>query len=432
MKRHSVRRIILLATVLMILLIITQFFWVRQAYKLEENRFSFKVTQVLLQTLEDIKKASGDSTFTIDPITQVAPDMFIVRTQDIVIPDYLTSLLKANFQNAEVNESFILNIYDCFTDSIIFCKQIDVSTEGVVNDTSLIPTIVPPFEWNADEGHFFSIYFPEHHKGILSKMSFWIYSSVLLILIIGFLGYVISQLLKEKWLNEMKNDFINNMTHEFKTPLSTILIASDALQRDDISEKPDKLKKYAGIIASESERLQSQVERILQAATIEKEDISLKMEPVNVHNCLQRSIETFKVNIESKDGNLLFEPKAKQSTIKGNYEHLTLIFNNLIDNAIKYSGDQIDITVQTRNLKEDLLEIRICDQGIGIAPEHLKHIFEKFYRVPTGNIHNVKGYGIGLNYVKILVEKHWGSIRAESTPGRGTTFILKFPVIKNK
>ncbi|MGB0390179.1 MAG: sensor histidine kinase [Salibacteraceae bacterium] len=421
MKRNSIRNIIAVATLLLISLVITQVSWVKKAYQLEEKQFTYEVNQVLLTTLDNLQKAEGDSSIILHPIVQEKPNFFVVKTHFVSDPYLVESLLKMEFEQSAITEDFLFNIYDCFSDSVVYCQNITFDKKPDKDP-------VPHVNWNKEQGHYFSIYFPDHTSGLFYQMDFWLYSSAILIVIIAFFGFIIQQLLKQRRVNDMKTDFINNMTHEFKTPLSTIAISTDALKKPNILEKPERLQKYVSIIQSENQRLQEQVERILQAATIEKEKVNIKNQPIEVHQLLERIIEVFKVNIESKKGNISVNLNAENATILGDEEHLKNIFSNLLDNAIKYSPDELNVSITTKNTN-DKLEISISDKGLGIAPQHQPHIFEKFYRVSTGNIHNVKGFGIGLNYVHLLVHKHNGNIFLKSQLGQGSTFILTFKTV---
>ncbi len=421
MNRNYFRYIISVATLLLIGLIITQVSWVRKAYQLEQNQFSYEVNQVLLTTLDHLQKADGDSSIILNPVVQKKPNFFVVKTHYVSDPYLIQSLLKMEFEQSSIHEDFIFNIYDCFSDSVVYCKNI-------IYDKIENPDHVPHLNWNKEQGHYFSIFFPGHSNGLFYQMEFWIYSSIILIVIIGFFGFMIQQLLKQRRVNEMKTDFINNMTHEFKTPLSTIAIAAEALDKSNITEKPERIKRYVQIIKSENTRLQGQVERILQAATIEKEKVNIKEHPIDVHQLLFKITEVFKVNIESKKGKIHMDLKAENHTILGDDEHLKNIFSNLLDNAIKYSPDELDVSVTTKNTNGKI-EITFTDKGLGIAPENQPHIFEKFYRVSTGNIHDVKGFGIGLNYVHLLVRKHEGTISLKSKLGKGSSFTLTFKSI---
>lgn len=422
MKRNFIRNIIVLATLLLISLVVTQVSWVKKAYELEEKQFSYDVTQSLLKALDNLKKASGDSSITLNPIDQKKPNFFVVKIHYVSDPYLIESLLQIEFKQASIKEDFIIDIYDCFSDSVVYCQNVKYNSkkkkDGVRN-----------LKWDKEQGHYFSVYFPGHSNGLFYHMEFWVYSSIILIVIILFFGFVISQMLKQRRVSDMKTDFINNMTHEFKTPISTISISVNALARDNICEKPDKLAKYVSIIQSENQRLKEQVERILQAATIEKEKVNIKNHPLHLHDILNNIIEVFKVNIESKSGTIQTQFNALNDSILGDEEHLKNIFSNLIDNAIKYSPDELNISISTKST-EDEISISISDKGLGIETEYQPYIFEKFYRVPTGNLHDVKGFGIGLNYVYLLVHKHQGKIKLKSQPGEGSTFILTFKLIQ--
>ncbi|UTW65276.1 HAMP domain-containing histidine kinase [bacterium SCSIO 12643] len=422
MKRNFIRNIIVLATLLLIALVITQVSWVKKAYELEEKQFSYNVTQSLLRTLDNLKKASGDSSITLNPIDQKKPNFYVVKIHYISDPYLIESLLEIEFKQASINEDFIFNIYDCFSDSVVYCQNVKFDSKKKKDP-------IPNLKWNKDQGHYFSVYFPGHSSGIFYHMEFWIYSSIILIVVILFFGFIISQMLKQRRVSDMKTDFINNMTHEFKTPISTISISVNALAKDNICEKPDKLAKYVSIIQSENQRLKEQVERILQAATIEKEKVNIKNQPLHIHEVLQRIIEVFKVNIESKSGIIQTQFDAANDMILGDEEHLKNIFSNLIDNAIKYSPDELNISIATQSTAEEI-SISISDKGLGIDSEYQPYIFEKFYRVPTGNLHDVKGFGIGLNYVYLLVHKHHGKIKLKSQPGEGSTFVLTFKLVQ--
>tara|TARA_R110002050_G_scaffold220557_1_gene356394 strand:- start:3129 stop:4394 length:1266 start_codon:yes stop_codon:yes gene_type:complete len=418
MNRNFIRNIIGLATLLLIGLVITQVSWVQKAYELEQKQFSYDVTQALLTSLENLQKADGDSSIIYNPVEQEKPNFFVVRVHFISDPYLIQSHLEMEFQRTGVTEDYVFNIYDCFSDSVVYCKNYRLNSDQP--DKS-----IPKLKWDKEQGHYFSVYFPEHSSGLFYQMEFWIYSSIILIVIIAFFGFIISQMLKQRRINDMKTDFINNMTHEFKTPLSTIAISVEALKKPNILEKPERLKRYTEIIQSENQRLQEQVERILQAATIEKEKVKIKTQPVDIHHVLSQIITIFEINIESKQGVITANLNATNTQISGDIEHLKNIFNNLIDNAIKYSPDHVDITISTKNVG-DKIQISVADKGLGISAEHQRQIFDKFYRVPTGNLHNVKGFGIGLNYVNLLIKKHNGTIEVNSKPGQGATFILSF------
>ena len=230
----------------------------------------------------------------------------------------------------------------------------------------------------------------------------------------------------------MKNDFINNMTHEFKTPIATVSMACEALNDPDVSRQPNILQRYLGIIKEENTRLGMQVEKVLQIARLDRQQLELKLEQVNVHELIERIAEKQQLQLGNR-GQIHLQLNAQQAVIEGDRLHLTNIFSNLLDNAIKYSKEPAAITIYTAELpgrEKPMLQIVVEDKGIGISKENLNKIFDKFYRVPTGNVHNVKGFGLGLAYVKFSVEAHGGSIRTESRQGFGSRFIVQLPKIQ--
>jgi two-component system phosphate regulon sensor histidine kinase PhoR len=258
-------------------------------------------------------------------------------------------------------------------------------------------------------------------------MGIMTFSSVVLLVVIAFFIYTLLVILKQRRLSEVQRDFINNMTHEFKTPISTIALSSEVLTSAQIVETPDRLRRYAGIIQQESNRLQLQIDRVLQMARLDRDQIQLNKESVSVHELLHESVECFNLAMQERSGCFSLEVNAPQETVWADSLHLGNVFFNLIDNAIKYSTEAPQIRIHTENNSRQLV-ISIQDNGIGIAKENQKRVFDRFYRVPTGNRHDVKGCGLGLHYVWQMVLKHHGQIRLHSELNKGTTFVLTFPL----
>ncbi|UBM57595.1 HAMP domain-containing histidine kinase [Marinilongibacter aquaticus] len=267
------------------------------------------------------------------------------------------------------------------------------------------------------------VYFPEKDNFILSNMWTVFGSSIFLILMIGGIFYTsVRTMLRQKKLSIIKNDFINNMTHEFKTPISTISLAVEVLKDRSISRDPEK---YLNIIRDENKRLGSQVEKVLQMAVLDKGEMNLNFKTVNLHEVIEQLSQNLGVQIENKGGHLSLDLEAENANIEADEVHLTNIVYNLIDNAIKYTPEDPCIEIATRNIASGV-ELSVSDNGRGMSKEQLNHIFEKFYRVSTGNVHDVKGFGLGLSYVKKMVYLHRGEIDVRSRLGEGTTFVLRF------
>lgn len=277
---------------------------------------------------------------------------------------------------------------------------------------------------------FLSIIVP-HQKGLIWKEMIWFIVGAILFTIIITTAFFITvrTLLKQKKLSEIKSDFINNMTHEFKTPLATISLAVDALKNEKVSGNKEKSDYFTGIIKEENKRMNKQVETILQAALLDKNEVQLNMKRLLAHDIIINVLNNINLQVEEKGGKLDVELGAENDLILADEVHFTNVINNLLDNAVKYSKENLHIKVSTKNAGNQL-KIKIEDNGIGMNKEILHRIFEKFYRAHTGNVHNVKGFGLGLSYVKTMVEAHHGTIKAESILGKGSTFYLIIPLAK--
>lgn len=238
--------------------------------------------------------------------------------------------------------------------------------------------------------------------------------------------YTVNVILTQKKLSEMKTDFINNMTHEFKTPIATISLAADSMTNPSIIKNEDKIKRFARIIKQENKRMNNQVEKVLQMASLDKQDFTLNITTVNVHDVIEQAVMNARLQVEHKNGEVSTDLQAKEVDIEADATHLSNIINNLLENANKYSPENPKISVHTRNVLGSV-EVIVKDHGIGMSKDARKHIFDKFYRVHTGNIHDVKGFGLGLSYVKAMMDAHKGRIKVKSELGKGSSFILSFP-----
>jgi len=268
---------------------------------------------------------------------------------------------------------------------------------------------------------------PNYKNIALKEMRLMIVGAIFFTLIIITAFYLtIRTLLQQKKISEIKNDFINNMTHEFKTPLATISLAVDALRNEKVSQDKQKSNYFSSIIKEENKRMNKQVETILQAALLDRNEMQLNLYPVHVHEIIKDVADNFKLQLEDKHGKADLQLNASNDFLLVDEVHFTNLVSNLIDNAVKYSKDQLNIKITTHSTNKNFV-LRIEDNGIGMNKETQRRIFEKFYRAHTGNVHNVKGFGLGLSYVRTVVDAHHGKIKVESTIGKGTAFTLEFP-----
>lgn len=276
------------------------------------------------------------------------------------------------------------------------------------------------------------LYFPTKQNYIMQSLKIYIPSILFSVVLLIVFGTTIFVIFRQKKLNDMKNDFVNNMTHELKTPISTISLAAQMLKDGDVGKTPTMLKHISGVIVDETKRLSFQVEKVLQVSLFERDNSNLSFKEVDINEMLETVIATFRLKVENFDGRIEMKLEALNANVTADEMHLTNVFFNLMDNALKYRSDRdLLLIVHTWNEKDHVL-ISVKDNGIGIKKEHLRKVFDRFYRVPTGNLHNVKGFGLGLAYVKKIVQNHNGTIRAESDVNVGTEFIINLPLIKNE
>jgi two-component system phosphate regulon sensor histidine kinase PhoR len=275
--------------------------------------------------------------------------------------------------------------------------------------------------------YYLSIYFPSQKNFLLKQGLLPLTASGLFMLIvIGCFAYAIMIILRQKKISEIKNDFINNMTHEFKTPIATVSLATEALQDPDLRQNQNIVDRYVQVIRDENKRLGMQVEKVLQIASLDKKDFRLKFESADVHDIIEKALVNINITVEKRQGIITTQLLASNPVVEADKVHLTNIIYNLLDNANKYSPESPVIHLRTENISTGVI-IKISDQGIGMIKGATERIFEKFYRVSTGNVHDVKGFGLGLSYVKNIVDMHSGSVTVKSELGKGSTFKVYLP-----
>ncbi len=305
-------------------------------------------------------------------------------------------------------------------------------TDTVNNIRSLYPLVSSAEMIGHEPFETLSIVIPDVRSVVMRQMRWMIFGVIFFTLIIISAFFVtVRTLLVQKKLSEIKNDFINNMTHEFKTPLATISLAVDAMRNEKVMHDTEKSAYFRGIIKEENLRMNKQVETILQAALIDRQELQLNLQPLHINEVIRRVMDNFKLQVDDIHAQVLLQLQEGYDLAEADEVHFTNLISNLVDNAIKYSREKLVIRIMTiRNGKN--LDIRIEDNGIGMTKETQRRIFEKFYRAHTGNVHNVKGFGLGLSYVKSVVDAHHGKIKVESTVGKGTAFTLEIPLIRQE
>ncbi len=343
-------------------------------------------------------------------------------------PFWIDTLLRIELHNKGIDLPFSYEVTTANNDSLIFSKASDITgAKPVFNEVPVYQTPIFSKDVINDPG-LIRLAFPAKSTLILNRMtaSMATTGGLLLVLVFCF-SYTVFTILRQKKVSEMKTDFINNMTHEFKTPVSTIMIASEALKDNEIAEDKSRVARLANIIYEENERLGSHIERVLNIARIEKNDFKLEKKPLDVNEMIAVVMDSMALKLQKHNAIITLHLDAENPVISADELHFSNVIYNLVDNAIKYSIDNPDITISTLN-KNGQVVIRVADKGIGMSRDQQTKIFEQFYRIPTGNVHDVKGFGLGLSYVNTVVKRLNGMISVRSEKEKGSEFELKFQV----
>ncbi len=362
-----------------------------------------------------------------DYVKRVVSNLVVAELEPIedrITKAGLDTLIHASLMESGVNLDFEYAVFSGINDSLRVPAVVRARDQLQKSDfrTRLFPNDMLSAKSEL------AVFFPERSVYLWKQMSALILTNLLFItVIVAVFVYTVRVMLAQKRLSLRIVDFINNMTHEFKTPISTVALACEAIMRPEVIDKPERIGKYGRMILDENQRMRHQVEKILQMAVIEEGDYDLKLSEVDLHQIIRNAVEGISLQIENRQGRLTQELGAANAVVWGDSLHLTNIINNLLDNAIKYSPEAPEIRITTTNDSGGMV-VTISDKGTGIAEADQAAVFDKYYRVHSGNVHNVKGFGLGLSYVKMMVEAHHGHIRLSSKPGEGTMIELRFPI----
>jgi two-component system, OmpR family, phosphate regulon sensor histidine kinase PhoR len=440
------KRIFPIITVLTLLsllgLIFFQFLWLKSAQKIKNDQLRDKII-----------KAGGDVAFKLMEDNNFLPRQ---KKTDLLFPsdkmqlEFSRPSVIQRYSKEEI-KSFIRSAFDkndlkdipyefAITGNSLLGDQVqtdnffkyynDTTNTNNINYSVLLQGASGSNLENLSKEEWMVIVVPHQNSIVLKELSWFIIGAILFTIIITAAFFLtIRTLLRQKKLSEIKSDFINNMTHEFKTPLATISLAVDALKNEKVVADKEKTNYFTGIIKEENKRMNKQVESILQAALLDKQEVQLNLKKLSAHLLINSALNNIALPIAEKSGRLEVNLEAAKDMIMADEVHFTNFVNNLLDNAVKYSKENPEIKLTTSNTGNQL-KIKIEDNGIGMNKDTLNRIFEKFYRAHTGNVHNVKGFGLGLSYVKTMVEAHRGTIKAESTIGKGSCFVITVPLAK--
>ncbi len=396
-----------------------------------------KIEHRITLELDSMGLASNDSVFFLQPdlsnkignklqrLKYVAGKMVVESYTGNNIIDIDTSMVREvlteELANRDIPIGFDFGVFN--NDSLMVVNPDADSLKLAESEyqTKLFPNAI--FETNNE----LAIHFPSK-KSFVFKSLVWpsLLSLIFCAFIMAVFGLSIYYILNQKKISEMKSDFINNMTHEFKTPLATISVATDTIINPKIINNPDKVKHFTNVIKKENRRMNSQVETILQIARLDRKDFEFNFRVTDIHEIIEKALQAITLQVESRNGTIDVELNAANTAITIDPEHTLHVLNNLLDNANKYSENNPEITITTRNSERGVW-VSVADKGIGMSKQVQNKIFEKFYRETSGNIHNVKGFGLGLSYVKAVVDANHGEVNVNSEPGKGSTFEVFFP-----
>lgn len=407
-------RVIILGALALIGMLVVQAIWLSRSLDSQKRQFAHTTQTALRATALSIIKYNGGDTNQLQPVERLSSNYFVVPMNEPIQPSLLKSLLKREFELRNIQQDFEFSIYDCSNEKIVFGSQIQ--NEKVSAEVMNFPTI------NKDE-YYFSVLFPGISFQLIQEMNIWLISVVILLIIVSVFAFTVIAFFKQKRLTDFQRDFINNMTHEFKTPLSTISICTEVLSQRNIIEEPSRLQQYTGFIKKETERMTTQVQKLLQVSKLENHELELEFSEVDISALVHETASFFYPKVENLNGTLTIEA-AHDIKLYTDAFHLSNALHNLLDNALKYIGETTpEIKVKVEEQAKHI-SISVVDNGLGISISQQKLIFNRFYRVPTGDRHDVKGFGLGLHYVMFIMEKLGGRVSVESKIGKGSTFRL--------
>ena len=409
------RLLVVLSVLSIIGILAVQAVWVRNAYALRERQFRQSAFIALQDVADEVARLNH---FTLNryAVTQLSTDYFIVNTDAPIDPTTLETFIQQSLHTHNLITDYEYGIYNCETDRMVYGAYVSTSSSPPAKPGTQ-PKILPKFPRYI---YYFGIRFPNQSGFVAGQLSGWLWSTVAVLLVVVFFGYTLTVVLKQRRLTEVQRDFINNITHELQTPVSTIRIAADVLQSDAILRQPDRIKQYARVLAEESRRLQKQVNNVLHLARSERTGFVPDKTRVDVHELMQTAADAVGASVK-------LDLTAPHALIQADRYHIETTLNNLIDNALKYCDTIPEVVLHTR-FDQNQLIWSVADNGIGVDPEHQKAIFRQFFRVSSGHTHNVSGFGLGLYYVAQVVRAHGWNLTLISQPGTGSTFQIACPL----
>lgn len=419
MKSKAYKYIIILATISVVGIFLIQFIYLRSSYNYSEKQFRESAAVALKEVAWQILLDGGNTANfdSITPVEVVSNNYYIVNVDEVIDADLLKNHLIEELRKHEIYTDFEYAIYDPVTEQMEDATLI--TNDGAKPSSFTFPT---------DDKYinYFGIHFPNRTSYFSSQLSIWYFFTGLLVMVVLFFGYTLSIIIRQRQLSEVQKNFINNLTHELKTPISSIAISASVIKNEEILKTPKRLFEYARIIEEQNQRLSKNVEKVLNLASIEKNRIRLNLEETELTGFITEIIGQFKQSDFGRKAQIIPELGENLGNTLLDKFHFSNLVTNILENGVKYCDTNPKIRIEL-NKTNKALELRFIDNGIGIPKDQRKKIFTKFYRVPTGNVHNVKGFGLGLDYVKKIVVAHKWHIKVDDNPKGGSIFTLIIP-----
>jgi len=418
-SNYTIRAILIFGILVIIGIISLQFGFVHRSYKQEDKQLDRSIRITLQNTAEKLSAYHEGSLPYDNIIHQYSSNYYVVNINNIIDVKVLEYYLVKEFERRNLKLDFEYAIYDCATDEMVYGNYVKLS------DKEQVDREMKEFPKYDEYIYYFGIYFPNKKHLILENLSVWYFISSILFVVIIFFAYSMFVILKQKRLSEIQKDFIHNITHEFKTPLTSISLSADVLSEKDIITEPDRLEKYARIIKEQATHLHDQVLRVLQFSNNENLRARLKPTTIDLKEFIYEILNGFELRFKNENVQVDIDKAKGKLSVSADKTHLKNVIINIIDNALKYSGTNPKINISLFKVHQYII-LSIKDNGEGIDKKYSKKVFEKFFRIPTGNIHNVKGFGLGLSYVKSVAKAHKWKLHLISEKNRGTEIKISF------
>ena len=421
MKINKLNSMIILGLVAIIGILIAQLLWTRQAFTLEEKKFSQKVHIALLEVAKKLYEGTNHELPAENPVQKVSNDYYIVNIDNDFEPNILEFYLKSEFEKMNLTTDYEYAMYNCQSDEMVYGNYVSSNKDNASKRSVYFPK-------HKSLVYYFAIRFPNETSYLFSSLKFWFVLSFALIVILLVYVYSIFTILQQKKYSELQRDFINNMTHEFKTPLSSILIASNFLKQQNVIKTDEKLEKYTNIIISQSNKLNTHIETILNIAKSDNSPLVLDKKQLAVLPILKDVIEN--IQLKYPESSIQIQSPKTEISIEADTFHFTNLVYNLLDNAIKYCEKKPEIVISISE-KSNQMQLDFTDNGIGISNKNLPFIFDKFYRIPSTKSNEVNGFGLGLYYVKKICTLHHWKISAKNNAIQGITISILIPILNH-